>query len=70
MSSISSESDDDFISYSDLSSDESDLSSDEENRRKHVKDELESDVDSIDLEYNKARMVLDLFEYDDFMRYG
>jgi len=70
LSSISSESDDDFMSYSDLSSEESDLSSDDERRRKgeQTKDELDSDVDSIDLGYRNARMFLDLFEIDDFVR--
>lgn len=70
LSSISSESDDDFMSYSDLSSEESDMSSDDESTRKRgqTKDELDSDEDSIDLGYRNSRMFLDLFEIDDFVR--
>lgn len=72
LSSISSESDDDFMSYSELSSDESDLSSeDESSARKddeRTKDELDSDTESLDLGYRNARVFLDLFDIEDFVR--
>lgn len=60
------------MSYSELSSEESDLSSDDESRKNEgrKRDEVDdSDVDSIDLEYRNARMFLDIFEIEDFVRY-
>lgn len=65
LSSISSESEDDFASFSELSSAES-ISSDEEEIeiKPTVKDREDSDGDSI--EYLDARAAWDLIDFEDF----
>lgn len=65
LSSISSESADDFASYSDLSSDESVSSFDEDMFDSKVSSrQVDSDTESVG--YLEARLALDLIDFDDF----
>lgn len=65
LSSISSESEDDFASYSDLSSDESVTSFDEDLfENKTSTRQIDSDAESVG--YLEARLALDLIDFDDF----
>lgn len=65
LSSISSESVDDFASYSDLSSDESVTSFDEDLFDGKVSSrQIDSDAESVG--YLDARLALDLIDFDDF----